>query len=616
MKKLSAIIAAILLMVGTVFAQTTTDLSLAIDKSAKEISSVLPSKSKIAVVSFFSDSKELSSYISQEMVKKLTQRSVLTVLERNERNMSLVDAEQEYQFSGNVRDDSMVELGYKLGAQYLVYGAFDQFGGMLQLTIQVTNVESAEIPYMTSYTITKTTQITDLLGDDMELNSAEDYLNAIARCQRKITSIEREKSKNIQNTSSKINAKYQNEINEIRAQEKDPWESTDEYNTRINKAVNDVVQKRDTELNGVEKSAGINYDNQSKQVEIQKDKLIKDLQNTTFILKGDSVQVLLGTFDPEAKPKNWPVSIKSLDKQVAYTYNGKYVVNDADVKTEYKVVEAARAANDFEGEISYRIIEGNSKNAFDVYVVSVRVYIRSSASTILNESINKTVGNLNANKTVSGKSGYNTSVTETKPTTTETIKPVTENKPQAKTTTNTVKTDVERGTNTGKSASGSNKNKEFEPLSISNWNANKDKGTLVIRNQEVNHEGKTYKCLTIVAETQNATYSEVYCEVPEMKKFIVKGDTIKFKCIGDGKDWNLSFRLYNGYPNNTDYNYVFHTKKGKVVEVEIPYTKMTWANWSKNRKFNKNEVVSISFNVPNLPSSVSQSIQIFDVRVY
>ena len=38
-----------------------------------------------------------------------------------------------------------------------------------------------------------------------------------------------------------------------------------------------------------ERKEGIKYDNQAKQVEIQKDKLIKDLQNSNFSLSGNSV---------------------------------------------------------------------------------------------------------------------------------------------------------------------------------------------------------------------------------------------------------------------------------------------------------------------------------------
>ena len=208
MKKFLTGIFCVLFCVTSIFAQGTVDVSNALEKSAKEIASTLPEGSRVAVATFFSDSKEMTSYLSQEMVRRLTQKEKLTMIERNEKNMSLIDIETEYQYSGNVSDDSMVEIGYKLGAQYLVYGAFDQFGGMMQLTVQVTNVETSEIPYMTSYSISKTAQITDLLGEDINLVTSDDYLDAIARCQKKLTAIEKDKSKAIQNQKSKIFSTY------------------------------------------------------------------------------------------------------------------------------------------------------------------------------------------------------------------------------------------------------------------------------------------------------------------------------------------------------------------------------------------------------------------------
>ncbi len=604
--------ACVLFLFTAVFAQNTVDLSVAIEKSSKEISTVVPSKSKIAVATFFSDSKELSSYLAQEVVKKLMQRGTFTVIERNEKNMSLVNAEVEYQYSGSVSDDSMVEFGNRLGAQFLVYGAFDQLGGMLQFTIQVTNVESGEIPYLTSYSITKTSRLTELLGDDMEMNTAEDFLNAIARCQRKLTSIEKDKSKAVQNQSSRIYASYQSQLNEITAEAKNPWESKAEYDARINEAVNSVVKKRDTELGGVEKSVSISYDNQAKQVEIQKDKLIKDLQNTTFSLSGNSVQVMLGAFDAESKPKNWPVSIKSLDRQVSYTYNGNYVVNDADVKTEYQTVEEARSNDDFEGEITYRIIESSSKNSFDVFVVSVRIYIKSTGSAIVNENINKSVGILNANKLVSGAASKNTSDTKE-------VKASDAVQSSPKKVSTAVKAAVERDYQEYDNYSLASSENPFE--NSANFEAHKTKGTMVISDTELEFEGSHYKGISISGNTgaQKSDWSDYWAAAcwsnPQMQSFLAQGDTLKFKVIGDGKIWSVSFVLYDNN-NSSSYRYEFPTKNGKVSEITIPYSKLKFEEWSVCRKFDKNEIKSIGIYGNNVGVKADRSIKIFDVRVF
>ena len=236
----------------------------------------------------------------------------------------------------------------------------------------------------------------------------------IARCQRKLTSIESDKNKEIQNITSNIFTKYQEEINKVKSVEKEPWESQSEYDSKISKAVIEVEGKRDTELNGVESKVNIKYDNQYKMVELQMNKLVENLQNTSFVIKGDSVQVLLGSFNAEAKPKNWPVSIKSLDKLVNYTYNGKRTVSDADVKTEYKAMESARASNSLEGEIIYKILKGSSNFDYEIKVVSVRVYNSENGTTVVNETVNQMVGSVGANAQLSGESRYEKSAKKEK----------------------------------------------------------------------------------------------------------------------------------------------------------------------------------------------------------
>ena len=426
MKK-KILIGILISLTSVMFAQKTVSIESALDSAVSEIKMTVPSGVEIAVSRFSSDSQELSEWLAKETETRLIRTGKFKLLERNAKNLKIIDSEMDYQYSGNVDDSSMVELGYRLGAKYLVYGSFEQFGGLMQFTLKTTNVESGEIPVIASYSISSSTKLTDLLGDERELNTAEDYLDMIARCQRKLTSIESDKNKEIQNITSNIFTKYQEEINKVKSVEKEPWESQSEYDSKISKAVIEVEGKRDTELNGVESKVNIKYDNQYKMVELQMNKLVENLQNTSFVIKGDSVQVLLGTFNAEAKPKNWPVSIKSLDKLVNYTYNGKRTVSDADVKTEYMSMESARKNNSLEGEISYKVIKGSSNFDYEIKVVSVRVYNSENGTTVVNETVNQMVGSVSANARLSSQTKKNTQKKETKKATLEKEKKISKN---------------------------------------------------------------------------------------------------------------------------------------------------------------------------------------------
>ncbi|MBP3365643.1 MAG: hypothetical protein J6K96_01480 [Treponema sp.] len=407
MKKMMSGIAGILLCAAAVWAQSSVDLPVAIDRASAGIVSVLPESGTTGVL-FDSGSKNLSRYLSQEVEKKLKQKNVSLVV-RDEKTLDSVERELSRQYSGYVSDDKMVELGNQLGASHLVFGTFEQIGGMMQLSVQAINVETCEILYTDSFIITKTQQVVELLGDDMKLVTAEDYLHAIASCNEKMNSIEREKNSRIGQQASRVRGIYNAQISEIRLQEKEPWENKAEYAARIDSAVAEVEKKQSSEIDSIEKENAIMYGNKMNQVKIQKEKLEKDLLNTTFVLQNDEVSVYLGAFNAEENPKNWPVTISANTKQISFSLKDKYVVNDSDVKTEYKAVEAARKEG-LAGEIQYKLIKGNIKDTFDVYIVSARIYIKSSGKSILTKNINENAGRFDASKTVisSSKSSRST----------------------------------------------------------------------------------------------------------------------------------------------------------------------------------------------------------------
>ena len=133
MKKLILFLTMIFICAFT-FAQKTVDLDSALSTVATEIATSLPSKSTFSVGKFFSDSKELSEFLANELTRKVALNGTLTLVERNTQQ---IDSELDYQYSGFVSNESMVELGYRLGVRYLAYGSFEQFGGLMQFTLKI-----------------------------------------------------------------------------------------------------------------------------------------------------------------------------------------------------------------------------------------------------------------------------------------------------------------------------------------------------------------------------------------------------------------------------------------------------------------------------------------------
>lgn len=504
------------------FAQKTVDLDSALSTVATEIATSLPNKSTFSVGKFFSDSKELSEFLANELTRKVARNGTLTLVERNTQQ---IDSELDYQYSGFVSNESMVELGYRLGVRYLAYGSFEQFGSMLQLNVQVTDVESGVVQILSSYSILPSAKITELLGDQKKLNTAEDYLNMIARCQKKLTEIQQEKLKEISKVSSSISAKYQEKINASKNKEKMPWESESEYQNSINAEVDKFINQRETELSGIEKSVGIKYDNQYKMIEIQMDKLTEDLQTSTFTINNDSVEIQVGSFDAEATPKYWPISIKSLSSFLNYTYSGKYTVNDVDVKSEYLAMEKAKSEKSFVGEITYKLTKGTSKNQFNIFILNVKIKDKNTGKTILNTQVNSEQGYVFATtENVSSSVQKNFNQVETAPVSKQPV------------TTSTVKTNqTSNYSNSSVTAqsSGSIKLKNPEEFYIGKIKNKLKHNSMYLRGTMTQWDaGKSVKMQKI----KDARYDDVvwYCDV-----FLQKG---KYEFKFDVRnDWTISY---------------------------------------------------------------------------
>lgn len=610
----------LLILSVQVFAQKTYDLDIAISNTTNEISNTLPSGAPTAVVKIFSDSKELSAYISDAIVSQLAKKKKLTMLERDEKKMSLVDAEVDFQYSGSVSDDSMVEIGYKLGAKYLVYGSFDQLGDYMQLSVQAVYVETAEIVYLNTYSISQSSKLTELLGDEKKLITASDFIDTISRCDLKITAIERDKAKEIQKKSLVIETEYNKDIKDIKSLEQEGWESDSEYKTRIQKLIDDRTVRYDNDIKAIEKSSSTNYDNQKKMIQIQKEKIIEDLKKTTFLLNGDSVQVLVGDFKKNDAPKNWPVNVKSVDRIVNYTYSGKYIANDADVKTEFQMIEDARKNKTISGEITYKLTLDTTLNRYNVYVSTLRVYDLETGKTLINESIDKQVGFADAGAEKKGANTYKPAE-KISP-----AKPAAEEKKQSNSVpTTTIKTEVTINSSSTKTTSSKTSSttdsikNPFEDINLFESNCSKN-GQVTVSSSKIKYEGKTYTALTVSGSVKSAkedTWLEAACfDKPLMKAFMKGGETIKFSVQGDGNYHSFKIKTKTG----SYFSYSFKTKKDAITEVEIPLSKMKWQDWSpKGPLYNSNieDVFFAALESPNgITSNAKINFSIFNVRVY
>lgn len=366
----------LLFFTGFCFAQGSgsVDLDIAISNSVREIKTNIPAASVVAVYNFDSPSDKLSKYIANAMIQNISNNTSMRVVERDSQNESLVEQNISYASSGNISDNSVYQKAKKLGAQFVIYGSFEQYGSLLQLTVRVTNVETGEIPVVSFSFIQKTKKIENLLGSSLVLESSSDYMEAIASCISKLESIKADNKAEINNVKSKISSEYQSQINEVKSRPKDPWLNQSEHQSNIEKDVKKIETERDTKISGETESINIKYSELLNNVENEIITLKKKLEVETFILRNGDVKLLMGEFiAKDDVPKHWPYSIESMNENINYKYDGKCYISGTDTKTEYLAVENVRTTTGFIGEIAYQVLVSDVENSFDVKILNVKI---------------------------------------------------------------------------------------------------------------------------------------------------------------------------------------------------------------------------------------------------
>ena len=359
-----------------------------------------------------------------------------------------------------------------------------------------------------------------------------------------------------------------------------------------------IIQKRDTELKALEKTIAIKYDDLENTVTVRKTKLEKDLQSITFTVDGSSVQVLFGAFERDTDPKYWPVSVKSLDKILNYTWNGKYEVKAADVKTEYKLIEAAKSGSTFSGVVSYSFIKSATANAYDKKILSIQVSDTATGNSLLTVPVNLIVGTVFATVQVSGNTPKAV-VKETPAPQDEPVADAIEEEP------------AQDDTDDSTPIVSSNPFMEWD-----SWTPTLDDGKFTFNIQQKEIEGESCTGLSIVGKMSSKNYPwfafGIY-DNPDVGKILQKGDNLKFKVLGDGKTYKVGLHL----ADDVEYEYVFTTKKDTVMEIKIPYSKLVRGSWcKKTTKFSKDLLDGIVFGTQDAKSNETRVIYIYDIVAY
>ena len=88
----------------------TVNLDEALRSAASDICNGIPEQSVIGVVKFSSDSRDMSDWLAENMTAAIKNTGKFRVVERSGKNLALINSEIDFQYSGEVSDNSVVDL--------------------------------------------------------------------------------------------------------------------------------------------------------------------------------------------------------------------------------------------------------------------------------------------------------------------------------------------------------------------------------------------------------------------------------------------------------------------------------------------------------------------------
>ncbi|GHV61390.1 hypothetical protein AGMMS49587_05390 [Spirochaetia bacterium] len=128
---------------GTPAAAGPDELDAAIREASDYLDSNIPGGNKIVILNVQSNSDALSDYIIDELIANAVNDKNFLVVDRQQ--LDAIRSELDFQWAGEVDDNSAQEIGKMVGAQTIVSGAISKVGNNYRMRIRALEVQTAQV---------------------------------------------------------------------------------------------------------------------------------------------------------------------------------------------------------------------------------------------------------------------------------------------------------------------------------------------------------------------------------------------------------------------------------------------------------------------------------------
>ena len=156
-------------------------------------------------------------------------------------------------------------------------------------------------------------------------------------------------------------------------------------------------------------------------------------------------------------------------------------------------------------------------------------------------------------------------------------------------------------------------------LSSADWKANKDAAsTININIGRENIDGQEREVLTLDVKVGGpGTWAGAQNWEDAVAQRLKGASGVRFKVLGDGKKWALIIPMKETSTDGATHRANFTTRKGSVVEIDIPFSRLRQPEWGANRRFNKSSIIGMEIERNGSTHGAgTATIKIFDIEIY
>jgi len=162
---LSVLFVFTLIVFGSCFSTPVTqtdELDTAIRSASDYLNRNIPVGNKIVILNIQTESPDLADYVIDELIANAVNDRYFIVIDRHQ--LDSIRAEWDFQYSGDVDDESAQEIGRILGAQTIVSGAVSRLGSGYRLRLRALDVQTAQVQGQFNRNITSNLLINDIIA--------------------------------------------------------------------------------------------------------------------------------------------------------------------------------------------------------------------------------------------------------------------------------------------------------------------------------------------------------------------------------------------------------------------------------------------------------------------